>query len=60
MARLFKAWLDLYRRWRLVEETPPAPTAKRGMSDAEKLRRAGASIVIERMTDLTKTVQAFA
>lgn len=40
MARLFKAWLDLYRRWRLVEEKPPAPPAKRGISDAEKLRLA--------------------
>lgn len=31
-----------------------------GPEHAEKLRQAGASIVIERMTDLTKTVQAFA
>jgi HAD superfamily hydrolase (TIGR01509 family) len=31
-----------------------------GPEHAEKLRRAGASIVIERMTDLTKAVQAFA
>jgi HAD superfamily hydrolase (TIGR01509 family) len=31
-----------------------------GPEHVEKLRRAGASIVIERMTDLTKTVQAFA
>ncbi|WP_201861127.1 HAD family hydrolase [Microvirga soli] len=31
-----------------------------GPEHAEKLRQAGASIVIERMTNLTKTVQAFA
>jgi hypothetical protein len=40
MARLFKAWLDLYRRWRLVEEKTPASPAKRRVSESDTMRQA--------------------